>query len=82
MRLEAKIYTGLQMFSVLHVVKALEENCAHTMHNCGCLESSVNNVWNRSIQGCLCKPKSATCDGITDCYPIQFHSDEGPELCG
>ena len=52
----------------------------NTEHNCGCQETAID--WNQSNEACLCKPKSVMCDGIVDCYPIQFYSDEGPEMCG
>ena len=54
--------------------------CKKDEHNCGCPETSVNGDLAEGT--CLCKPKSVLCDGILDCSPIQFYSDEGPEICG
>ena len=62
----------------------LNKTCGEDEHNCGCIETSdaTFKSGNTIHQGCLCLPKSVLCDGIVDCYPIQFHSDEGPEMCG
>ena len=66
--------------------KVLELNttCGEDEHSCGCIETSnaTDQSGNPIHPGCLCLHKSIMCDGIVDCYPIQFHSDEGPEMCG
>ena len=65
-------------------ILGLNMTCGDHEHNCGCPEisSQIDEFGNPIKPGCLCVSKSVMCDGIVDCYPIQFYSDEGPEMCG